>query len=275
MTPENIVSCNKNDFHIHTSISPCASPEASVASYIEAAHKLNFSKVGFCNHFWDELIRREEMYYYEPLTTSCLLAIKDEIPGKDELNIFVGCEAEMILDNSVTLMPEHAHLFDYALIPTTHFNIKDVCIASSVKKPAEVGKLMVERFIAAATSELSKVIRTAICHPFMPYGFFEVGDEILSGITDSEYEYCFSTAAGLGIPVEVNGRVFQVKQLELDPSTGFPYQFLRIMTIARECGCKIYPGSDSHHADNLTHLHGNRLFDRFADACKITFSELL
>jgi len=264
-----------SDFHIHTAISPCADRSAGAAGYIEQAKRLGMTKLGFSNHFWDEDVPGASPFYSE-LSTARLQTLLPELESADipeGMRVFFGCETEMPLDDSIALLPEHAPLFEYILIPTTHFNLKDLTISSSVKDPAEVGQLMVDRFLIAAQSELSRERRTALCHPFTPYGFFDVADELLGGITDGELEYCFSTAAGLGVPVEVNRKMLLAEGMSMDGS-GFPYQFVRIMTVARECGCAIYHGTDSHSVRDLE-FNAEGLFGRFARACGIEYSDLL
>ncbi len=267
---------NKTDFHIHTSLSPCASPEAHVCDYIANARALGMRTLGFANHLWDAPLdpHWSRYRYLLPQTIENLLTLRRELDGVNDIELLFGCETEMKIDGTLAIRPEHAPLFDYILIPTTHLNMPDVAIDPSVREPREVRRLMLDRFVLAAESRLARDFHTALCHPFVPYGFWDIADELLDGITDSEYEYCFSMAAGLDIPVEVNSRMLSHEGMSSD-AHGFPCQFIRIMTIARECGCRIYPGSDSHEPGYFSAIHSGGSFDRFAEVCGIKYSRLL
>ncbi len=268
-------SRNRIDFHIHTNLSTCAVPHARAGAYIANARAVGMRVLGFTDHLWDPpLDTRWSRGRISRQTVEKLLTLRNELGNADGIELFHGCETELMLDGTLAIRPEHAPLFDYILIPTNHLHLRGITIDPSVREPREVRRLMLDRFVLAAKSWLSHDFRTALCHPFTPYGFSEIADELLDGITDGEYEYCFSTAAGLGVPVEINSGILSIGGMSTDKH-GFPYQFIRIMTIARECGCRIYPGSDSHEPGYFTDIHSGGSFDRFAEVCGIKYSRLL
>ena len=53
---------------------------------------------------------------------------------------------------------------------------------------------------------------------------------------------------------------------------GFSSLYLTMHTIARECGCKFFFGSDAHHPNEMK---GYQAMAKFAEACGIGESNLL
>lgn len=45
-----------HDFHIHTALSSCAQPSATLESYLAHAKRLGLKKIGFADHYWDEKV---------------------------------------------------------------------------------------------------------------------------------------------------------------------------------------------------------------------------
>jgi len=48
----------RNDFHLHTSLSACASREVTAADYVANARRLDLAKPDFSDHFWNTSIAR-------------------------------------------------------------------------------------------------------------------------------------------------------------------------------------------------------------------------
>ncbi len=262
-----------NDFHMHTAISPCAPRDSKAMDHISLASRFGLTKIGFSDHAWDMDVPGH-WDFYEEQGFDRILSIKDTIEPVEGLQVFVGCEVDMREDCTIAMLPEHMKLFDYVLIPTDHFHMNRNTPEEQVKTNEGVRKIMLDRFTAAVESVLPDYGRVGLCHPFFGGSFGDREKDILGGIPDSKFIDLFTVAAKRGIYIELNACVFRPTYLPLEEHK-LPGEYVRIYTLARECGCRIYFGSDSHSGKVFETTHKNPDIERFAEVCGFTYCDLV
>ena len=86
--------------------------------------------------------------------------------------------------------------------------------------------------------KILKLIPVAIAHPFQPVAYTKYTEEILAGIEDSVFRRLFGKAAEMGVGMEIN------------PCCNAP-QMLRMLKLAKDCGCLFTLGSDAHSPSTM------------------------
>jgi histidinol phosphatase-like PHP family hydrolase len=257
------------DWHIHTKLSKCARLEATVHSYLEAARSQGLKSVGFSNHCWAENIPGASEFY-RGQGVEHVLSIKKELAEEKDsyLQIFVGCETEFLGGKILGLDKEHAKLFDFIWIPANHFHQKGFVVPENLGSggPREVAELLYRRFLEAVELDFG----TGIVHPLIPLGFKEQEEAILKCFTNWMYENCFRAASQAGIAIEINADT--ACNQTVPDAQGFSCLYTMMHTIARECGCKFFFGSDAHQPDLIRNY---KRMAEFATHCGITETMLL
>ena len=128
-------------------------------------------------------------------------------------------------------------------------------------------KLIMESFMQLVTHPLANRIMS-VAHPFVAGTSHPIYNDVQSYIPDSYLREAFSAAKENGVAIEMNGSCLIYMPSEQIPSC----EYVRIYTIAKECGCKFTYGSDSHHFVNERKLEE---VERFFDICGITNDDML
>lgn len=234
----------RSDFHVHTKLSRCAPRDTTLQSQIDGLCQGGdgLRVLGISNHLWDSAIDGASPWY-EGQNVPHVLSLREELEGCNTrgARVLVGAEVEMRRDGEVALTPENARLFDYILITVSHFHMKGLIVSPELSDPSEIRRLLIDRFCKAAV--WPSPVKTGICHPFYPMSFWDAEHEILSGIKDEEYGKCFELAARHGISVEIHASVLRPV---CPDENGFASDYMRMLRIARECGCSFHIGSDVH-----------------------------
>ena len=237
-----------HDVHIHTKLSLCAGPNGGTFdAYMERFKNEGLTKVGFSDHYWDELTRAAEGGFYPPQNTAHVLELKQEIESKaawrrDGIEVFFGAEAEYDPKRrDVALSEEHAELFDFVIVPNSHTHM---IMPRELYEPYEKHRdFMIDAYEGIINSPLYKKI-LAVAHPFnavcCPYDF----TELMTLMSDDQYKRLFDRTAERGIGVEIN--VACCRALHNDPESRRAAEFVRMFTLAKECGVKFTFGSDAH-----------------------------
>jgi histidinol phosphatase-like PHP family hydrolase len=256
------------DLHVHTNLSRCGKSEATVENCLAAAEKQGIKTIGFANHCWAAEMPHESPWY-RGQNIEHVLSIRGQLPDDTRgLRILVGCETEYIGNGIAGLNKELAGRFDFVWIPANHFHQKGFVVPGELGSggPGAVAELLYRRFMEAVDLGFG----SGIVHPFRPLGFLEWEGEILDRISDIQYENCFKAAVSAGIAVEIGAYTGDCKTGSAP--NGFSSLYLRIYTIARECGCKFFFGTDAHHPDAIT---GYDRMAAFAESCGIDDANLL
>lgn len=260
------------DLHLHTNLSFCAPDTTKVSSYLPFCSQENIKRIGISNHL------------YSNRGVEYILQIKEELDSlqddrqrsnrfDDRLKnispeILLGCEAELFYGKEPQLTKKDTHHFDYVLIAASHiFNkleqYKDFDLSNSEK----IRDLLIENFQFACHQDLG--VPTGICHPLYPI-CAPNQQEILNIMTDEQLVDCYSLAAKKDISIEIHACLYR-NTVELD-GEGLSPSYIRMLSIAKECGCKFHFGSDAHSPDQFVYVH--RLLERAAERAGITENDL-
>lgn len=259
MTTKNLQKINKlcyADLHLHTNLSLCAPKDATLLSYLKACNEAGIKKIGISNHL------------YSDLGVDHTLQIRDEIEKLKNcfsIKILTGCEAELFYNRKPQLKKEDADKFDYVLLSPSHiFNLPQMYADFDLSTSDKIRQLLFDNFKYACMQELG--VPTAIAHPLYPI-CAPNQQEILDGMTENQLGECYTLAAQTQKSIEIHACLYR-DTVELD-SEGLSPSYIRMLSIAKECGCKFHFGSDAHAA-NYSFLGAHTLLERAAERAGIT-----
>lgn len=247
------------DLHLHTNLSACAPNSTTIYSYLEHCESEGIKKIGISNHF------------YEDKGIDHILKIQNDIQSLQKslkAQVLMGCEAEVYYDKEPTLKKEEARQFDYVLLAPSHiFNQLHRYKNFDLSDVDKIRRLITENFKQACYQDLGAP--TAICHPLYPIGAPNQ-QEILDGMTDELLEECFKLAAKHNKSIEIHACLYR-DTVTLDEE-GLSPSYIRMLSIAKKCGCKFHFGSDAHRSEDFINKH--QLLERAAKRAGICKDDL-
>ena len=251
-----------NDLHIHSKLSLCSNdPEQSCERILQYAKDNNLKTICITDHFWDEDVPGASDWYAKQNYKH--ISAAKPLPQADGIRFLFGCETELNKHLTLGLSKDKYDLFDFIVIPTTHFHMKGYTLTDDETANAESrAKAWVKRFAAVLDMDLPfhKVgIAHLTCSLIAPTR--EEYLEVLRLIPENEMKALFSRAAKLGVGIELNADDMRFSKGEADV-------ILRIYKIAKDCGCKFYCGSDAHHPKSLE--SAKEIFDRAITLLELT-----
>ena len=234
-----------HDLHIHSQISSCSNhPEQTTERLLQYAKDNNLSTICLTDHFWDDAVEGASDWYF-PQNYDHISKAKP-LPQAEGIRFLFGCETELDKFLKVGISKEKLPLFDFIIIPTTHFHMKDYTLfLAEIATPEARAKAWVKRLDAVLDMDL----------PFHKIGFAHLtcsllaptAEEyhgLLTAIPEEEMERLFTKIAQKGAGVELNADDMKFKY-------GKPENVLKVYRIAKKCGCKFYMGSDAHTPNEL------------------------
>lgn len=230
-----------HDLHVHTNLSVCAKETATPEHYLKMAKENGITKMGFANHFWDDVIPGANDFY-KPQNYAHLCELKPhlELFRKEGIEVLFGCEGEYDpIRRDAAITPECAEQFDFIILPNSHTHMM---MPKEFYNPYEKhAEFMIQAYEDMINGSISRYI-TAMAHPFeavcCPYD----NSILISMISDDRYKKLFHQTAEKGIAIEINLHAMVGKSYE--EIAAMPR--MRIFRLAKECGCKFTFGSDSH-----------------------------
>ncbi len=240
-----------HDYHIHTQLSPCSSdPEQNPETILQFGIAHNMKHIVLTDHFWDETIPGTTFWPgYEKISQWLPL------PQSPDLQMHLGCEAEMDIAATVGISRKTAEKFDFITVPTNHLHLIGSTIthenASDVKA---LTRLYIDRWKVLLDADLP-FHKMGIAHldTICLHGFEDQSSTrlaIMESIPDNVYKDLFGRMVKLGMGVELNVSVSGYTEEQLDRA-------LRIYRIAAECGCRFYCGTDAHHPNDMEPAYQN------------------
>ena len=108
----------------------------------------------------------------------------------------------------------------------------------------------IKRFMIAVNSNFA--VPTCIAHPFLPCGVNNL-EEQLSVFTDKDYFDCFVAAKNKGVSIEMSSAFIDKRKEKFSrfDESGFAFEYVRMMKIAKKAGVKVQIGSDAHSVDKF------------------------
>ena len=251
-----------NDLHIHSKLSLCSNdPEQSCERILQYAKDNNLKTICITDHFWDEDVPGASDSYAKQNYKH--ISVAKPLPQADGIRFLFGCETELDKHLTLGLSKDKYDLFDFIVIPTTHFHMKGYTLTDDETASAESrAKAWVKRFATVLDMDLPfhKVgIAHLTCSLIAPTR--EEYLEVLRLIPENEMKALFRRAAKLGVGIELNADDMRFSKCEADV-------ILRIYKIAKDCGCKFYCGSDAHHPKSLE--SAKEIFDRAITLLELT-----
>ncbi len=251
-----------NDLHIHSKISVCsADSEQTPDRMLSYAIENGLKTICITDHFWDESVEGASEWYtpqnYERISRA------KPLPQSDGIRFLFGCETELDKHLTLGLSAEKFDLFDFIIIPTTHFHMTKFTLSSEDAANAKSrADAWVRRLDAVLEMNLPfhKVgIAHLTCGLIAPTR--EEYLEVLKLLSEKEMERMFKKASGLGVGIELNASDMSFSGEEAE-------FVLRPYRIAKKCGCKFYLGSDAHHPNRLN--NAKSIFERAVDLLALT-----
>ena len=258
-----------HDLHVHTNLSLCAEPSATLENHIANAKKLGLTKIGIANHFWDEAVQPVLNGWYEKQNVAHVFSLRDEVKkynNKDGLEILFGCEAEYDpVNHGVGITEECAEQLDFLIVPNSHTHMT---MPKELYQPYEKHKeFMINAYREIINSPVSKYI-TSMAHPFeavcCPYD----NQRVIDIITDDEYRRIFDETAEKGIAVEINvSSMMGMSREQIEKRS-----VIRHFRLAKECGCLFTFGSDTHN--DKEQLPFRELSETVADILGLSINDI-
>lgn len=246
-----------HDLHIHSQISSCSNhPEQTNQRILQYAQENGLATICLTDHFWDDAVEGASDWYF-PQNYAHISKAKP-LPQTEEIKFLFGCETELNKFLTVGISREKLDFFDFIIIPTTHFHMRDYTLfPEEIATPEDRAKAWVKRLDAVLNMDL----------PFHKIGFAHLTCSLLAptaedyhgmltAIAEAEMERLFTKVAQKGAGVELNADDFKFKY-------GCPENVLKVYQIAKKCGCKFYMGSDAHTPRELN--DAKAVFERTID----------
>ncbi|MFW6153825.1 MAG: hypothetical protein ACOC95_01255 [Planctomycetota bacterium] len=251
-----------HDLHVHTGLSACChDPEGQTPERIaQAATAMGVGTVGLADHVWANPGVAPSAWY-APQTIDRIIALRQRVPAEVAgVRMLVGCEAETIAPGVFGITPDTAARVDYVHLACSHFHMTHFVAQPASARPVDVADHALTFFRSAASSGLA----TIIPHPFLTLGFQDVIPAMVATISDDEFGDAFGLAAAHGVGIEIT-----VGYLS-DPARRDAA--LRLLTLAKQAGCRFTFGTDAHDPAALTRLGE---LAHFAEALNLTVDNIL
>jgi len=212
----------RTDFHIHTYLSDCGSPEATPKAILRAAQEARLEAIGLSDH---------------------IIAPADKVrPGKlraqvpkevGEMRVYVGCEADVTSPTEIAIDAEFAHTLDYVMVSASHL------YEPRTNHPIRAMEVRTQAAYLISTMNLAVECGFAdvVVHPFIvPVGLYDFR-ELVAEADPEAISRLGEKAARAGVAIEFNPRV-----LQRWPDAA-QWLFGRLL----DTGVKLAVNSDTHH----------------------------
>ena len=254
-----------HDLHIHSQISDCSNdPEQTTERLLRYAQENGLTTLCLTDHFWDETVEGASDWYAKQNYAHISKALP--LPQAEGVKYLFGVETEMNKDLTVGVSKEKMDLFDFIVIPTTHFHMMNYTITQEDgASPANRAKVWVKRLDALLNMDLPfhKIgIAHLACGLIAPTR--EEYLQTLQSIPEEEMKRLFTKAAELGVGIELNSDDMDFRENEGDI-------VLNMFRVAKACGCKFYCASDAHHPATLDKVKA--IFEKAIDKLELLESD--
>ena len=251
-----------NDLHIHSQLSSCSQdPEQTSERILQYALENGLTTICLTDHFWDDAVDGASEWYSDQHYQH--IAQAKPLPQAEGVRFLFGCETDLDKHLTLGLSKEKYDLFDFIIIPTTHFHMKGFTLFDEERSsPESRAKAWVKRFDAVLNMDLPfrKVgIAHLTCRLIAPTK--EEYLEVLKLLPQEEMERLFTKAAKLGVGIELNASDMGFAEENAET-------VLRIYRIAKKCGCKFYLGSDAHRPNAFENTQ--KVFERAVNLLGLT-----
>jgi len=229
------------DFHVHTHLSPCGSPQSTAEAMIRRAQEKGLAAIGFSDHFTPRPIPGCPFYDHQRLhILADLQAEIAQIKDRAELEILVGIEADYTIAGQTCLNPAVLSQADHVICAASHFHLPTAPQPTRNGPRAKADLMWRLAFGALVTPGVS-----VWAHPF-DCGQMRPLSPILETVSDTEFTALISLANEREVAIEINGG--PVRQEDYRQATA------HFFCLARKVGARFTITADAHHPDHFSDL---------------------
>lgn len=212
----------RTDFHVHTCLSDCGSPEATPKAILHAAREAQLEAIGFSDHiiFPQDLARPERLRARLPRETG-------------DLRVYVGCEADVISPSDISIDANFACMLDFVLMSASHLYVPGTAHPVGDMEVHAMAAYIIAGMNLAVDSGLADVVVHPFCVPMGPYDFAELA----AAADPAELSRLGEKAAQAGVALEFNPGVLRA----------WPDAARWVLGLFLETGVKLAINSDAHH----------------------------
>ncbi len=271
-----------HDFHVHSYLSICSGGKGlggEIEGYIENCKREGLKYLGMSDHFWDAGVGYDGIHdkssqstgvlpYYKTQNFEYICQLKKDIEAADkgDITIYFGAEGEYDPYNrGIAITEEVAEQLDFLTVPNSHTHMM---MTREDERDGEKHRLfMLQALHDILDCPMSRYLYST-AHPF------EANAEgVISRTSDDEFKRVWTKCAEKGVAFEINtGTYKMISGIAFDRPEVFPEQYARMISIAKDCGCKFVFGSDAHRTNR--HDGYAALCDRISDAFGITEKDI-
>ncbi len=271
-----------HDFHVHTWLSICSGGKGQggeLQGYLENARREGLKYLGMSDHFWDAGVGFEGLYvdsqqaagvphFYKTQNFEHILQLKEEIDHTDTGDVIVlfGAEGEYDpVHRNIAITEEVAERLDFLTVPNSHTHMmmdKNLVTNNEAHRDFQLQALH-----DILDCPMSRYLYST-AHPFEGNA-----EAVIRLMSDDDLKRVWTKCAEKNVAFEINtGTYKMISGLAYDKPETFPEQYARMISIAKDCGCKFVFGSDAHRTDR--HDGYAELCDRISDAFGITEKDI-
>ncbi|MDD3117604.1 MAG: PHP domain-containing protein [Victivallales bacterium] len=229
-----------HDLHLHTRLSPCCTDvNQTIPNLVAAARQMGLRKIGMADHAW--LQSDTVPAGWQPNRAGFAVRNRAIAAITPPPVVLRGCEADTFGPGRFSIDRRFAARCDYVILAANHFHFRALVDQPTTVTPQGVGDHMIRMFLAAVRSHLANIIP----HVFMPMGYWEYYEPAIAAIPDKIFLEVFQETAAADVAVEIT-------PVYLPPPPGGIRRTwnlatpLRVLTLARQAGCRFVFGSDAH-----------------------------
>ncbi len=216
-----------SDYHVHTSISPCARAEMTLDRIFDRAERRGYRAIGISDHA-------------HPETWGRILALRDQINSlRTTLHVSLGCEVDFLPDGSLAVSDEKLDALDYVIGAPTH--------AIQMYDPDKAGddarRRQIEQWFALMESACDHPVIDVIAHPLRGLGGGYDAEPLTEALDQQRVDRLLDKLRYAGFALELT-----------DPLENYRTAFegtRRFYRAAAARGFLFSPASDAHGLDRL------------------------
>ncbi|MFA5865886.1 MAG: PHP domain-containing protein [Phycisphaerae bacterium] len=223
--------CPKINLHIHTLQSRCAQREMTVNNIIMKAQAAGLEVIGLSDHLHEKNRDFNEMIL---TTRRCLTQIETSI------TVLVGCEAQMVSPEKVTIDQSVAVQLDYVSISADHYHVPEVENPRKKTPPAYA-----DHYLKMLEGALDTGFCSMISHPFV-FSKVEEMDvrQALAAYDKKALTSILKKAADRNVAFEFNPK----------HAATFPGFYTELVSTFHDLGVKFTIGTDAHSLSDIGYV---------------------
>lgn len=216
-----------SDFHVHTNISPCAREEMTLERIIEQAQRRDYTAIGLSDHAYADTYDR-------------ILELREQARAIDTgLEVYVGCEVDVLPDGSLGISDDRLAEFDYVLAAPTHQILGFDPDAADEAACREV----LEQWFALTQSCCRHPVIDVIAHPLRGLDGGVEAEALINRVEGARLEGLLDRLREARLALELADSVQNTSSAQEGHR--------RFYGAAAQRGFLFSPGSDAHGLDRL------------------------